>query len=227
MAARGARERRRRDRRPVLDPVSPAPVSPRTCAPSSRRRGDARDRGDGRQRVLGGCPFRLGAPLRRRAAVPRGGLQARDPRAHDRHVARALGARHGAARGGPPRAVAPRPIAGRRHRRSSRGAGAGDGKPRRSLRDGPRRRLARGVESTARADVPARMGSRVVRLDRALAAVRRCRCAAAHGVVCARHRAVDEHAQSRAGRRRRDGDRARVRETSRTTSLRARLLHGA
>ena len=85
-------------------------VSPRTCAPSSRRRGDARDRGDGRQRVLGGCPFRLGAPLRGRAAVPRGGVQARDPRPHDRHRRPSSGSptRRGSSRAAASRGPSPR-----------------------------------------------------------------------------------------------------------------------
>ena len=104
--------------------------------------------------------FRLGAPLRRRAAVPRGRLPARDPGPHDRHLARALGARDGAARAAPPRAVAARAAADRRDGRSPRDPGPRDREPRRSLRDRARRRLARRLQSSARPDLPARMGSR-------------------------------------------------------------------
>ena len=152
LGARGARGRRGEAPGAVLDPVAP---DRRSCLERvlRLRAGEATlvIEETVRQRVGAGCPLRLGASLRRRAAVPRGRLPARDPRPHDRHVARALGARDGAARARPSRALALRAAARRRDRRSPRRPGRRDREPRRPLRDRARGRLARGLESAARA----------------------------------------------------------------------------
>ena len=110
----------------------------RARARAALRAGDrARDRGDGRQRFLGGArAFRLGAPLRgRRRRSSRPGCRLEIPAPHDRDVARALGAGHGAARAAAAGEPWPSAPCGRAARRSSRHPGAGAREPRRPLRD--------------------------------------------------------------------------------------------
>ena len=156
------------------------------------------------------APVRLGAPLRRRPAVPRGRLPAAAPGAHDRHAARGCGRRRRGSRRGQ-REPWPHALL----RDGGRSTCARSRAPRRAshddlfltdLEDGTVARR----EPAAR---PARSGSS---LDHALfrwivhlAALRRRARAAAGGLVRARHRAVDLARQPRAGRRRRRGDRAR------------------
>ena len=69
------------------------------------------------------APARVGAPLRRRRAVPRGRLPAARAREDDRDAARDLGG-HRATAPGPARAVAGRAAAGRRAHRPARRARA-------------------------------------------------------------------------------------------------------
>ena len=105
--------------------------------------------GVGAERVDGERALRVGSSLRRRAAVSRAGLPARDPRADDRHVTRALGTRDGASRAGSSGAVAVGTTAGGRDGRPARCSRPGGGQPRRSLRHRSRRGVARSIESAA------------------------------------------------------------------------------
>ncbi len=116
--------RGRYGRSALLDDIPPDAVPARTDAHPALGRAGARDRRDRGERVDRVRALRLGPALRRRAAVSRAGLPVGDTCPNDRHLTRALGGRHRAARARPPDAVAARAAEGRRDRRPPRRARA-------------------------------------------------------------------------------------------------------
>ena len=210
MGARGARRARARSRVSVRL-VAPTAVPARARAAPSRRR--ARRSCSTRRSTnesSRGRTLRLGPPLRRRAAVPRGRLPARDAGAHDRDVPELWEpTRRGSSPASASRGPSPGcgPAGTRRPSATSLGrrTGSHDDVYLTDLDGGwvaGRRTRGSALRSGSTGTPRCSAGS-------SLAAVRRRASPASRGVVRARHRAVDEQAQPRAGRRRRRGDEAR------------------